>query len=168
MDGMTMINAIRKPCFLLLGGLLSCRCQSAAPFVEDPTVLPGRHPAVGEALFGNFAGRIPCAACDKIKITLSMFERPLDHAPTTYQLERVGEDGNARITTRGHWTRTTGAPVDANAVVARLDENTPPQFTRYMVVGNKLLLMLDQSDDLLVGNGAWSYTLSRVDVDNWP
>jgi hypothetical protein len=37
-----------------------------------------------------------------------------------------------------------------------------------MVLGDKLLLMLDQNDDLLVGNGAWSYTLSRVDVDNSP
>jgi hypothetical protein len=163
-----MTKAFRRPCFLLLGSLLFCACQGVTPFVEDPTVLPGRDPAAGEGLFGNFAGRIPCAPRDKIKITLSLFERPGDHAPTTYQLERVGEDGNARITTRGHWTKTVGAPTDPNAVVVRLDANSPPQFTRYMVVGNKLLLMLDRNDDLLVGNGAWSYTLSKVDVNNWP
>jgi NlpE N-terminal domain len=161
----TMMKAFRRTRFLLLGSLLAC-APSVTPFVEDPSVLPGRHPAAGEALFGNFAGRIPCAACDRIKIMLSLFERPEDHAPTTYQLERVGEDGNARITTRGHWTKTVGAPIDPNAVVARLDENSPLPFARYMVVGNNLLLMLDQNDELLVGNGAWSYTLSRVNLGN--
>jgi len=29
-------------------------------------------------------------------------------------------------------------------------------------------LMLDQNNDLLVGNGAWSYTLSRVDGTTGP
>jgi hypothetical protein len=163
-----MARAVRTSGILLLGSLVLCACSSVTPFVDDPTVVPGRHPAGGEASFGNFAGRIPCAACDKIKLTLSLFERLEDHSPTTYQLERVGEDGNARITTRGHWIKTVGTPIDPAAVVVRLDANTPAQFGRYMVLADKLLLMLDQNDELLIGNGAWSYTLSKVDIENWP
>jgi hypothetical protein len=149
-----------------LAGLIALvACSHETPFVEDPTVLSGRLPPDGAELYGNFAGRIPCTSCDrtdKIKMMLSLFQRPGDHSPTTYQLERVGEDGNARLTTRGRWTKTMGAPVDSRALVIRLDENTPLQFTRYMAIADKLLLMLDQNDDLLVGNAAWSYTLSKI------
>src|SRR5262245_35336415 len=73
------------------------------PFVEDPSVFELRHAGPGEEALGNFAGRIPCEACDKIKIVLSLFRNATDHSPVRYQLERVGEDGNARITTRGAW-----------------------------------------------------------------
>jgi|tagenome__1003787_1003787.scaffolds.fasta_scaffold19673039_2 hypothetical protein len=152
--------------WLIAAAVSAAGCQHATRFVEDPTVLAGRHPPPGDELFGNFAGRIPCDKCDKIKITLSLFQRR--GSPTTYQLERVGEDGNARITTRGTWTRTVGAPADLNAAVVRLDDQTPRRFSRYLVFGGNLLLMLDQHDELLVGNGAWNYTLSRVDVDRWP
>jgi len=97
-----------------------------------------------------------------------MFERPVDHAPTTYQLERVGEDGNARITTRGHWTKDHRAPVDPNAVVARLDENTPPQFTRYMVVGKQAAV--DARSEQRPARRQRSVELHAVEGgrDNWP
>ena len=134
------------------------------PFVEDPIVLDLRHAAAGEEALGNFAGRIPCERCDRIKIVLSLFQDATDHSPRRYQLERVGEDGNARITTRGSWTRSTGRPGHPEAAVIVLDGNTPPQFSRYLSVDDRLLLMLDESNELRLGNGAWSYTLSWIDI----
>jgi hypothetical protein len=134
------------------------------PFVEDPTVLELRHPAAGEAPLGNFAGRIPCETCDKIKIVLSLFQKAADPSQKRYQLERVGEDGNARITTRGQWTRSIGRPGDPAASLILLDSNTPPQFSRYLSLDNRLLLMLDDQNQLLLGNGAWSYTLSWIEI----
>jgi hypothetical protein len=134
------------------------------PFVEDPIVLDLRHAGAGEEPLGNFAGRIPCETCDKIKIVLSLFQNATGHSPGRYQLERVGEDGNARITTRGTWTRSTGRPGHPDAAVIVLDGNTPPQFSRYLSVDDRLLLMLDERSELLLGNGAWSYTLSWIDI----
>ena len=55
------------------------------------------------------------------------------------QLERVGETGNARITTRGTWTRSTGRPGHPDDSVIVLDANTPPQFSRYLSVDDRVL-----------------------------
>src|SRR5262245_36362000 len=93
-------------------------CHShVTPFVNDPSVIQLRHASAGEEAVGNFAGRIPCDGCDKIKILLSLFRNGADHSPARYQLERVGEDGNARITTRDTWTQTTGRPGHPDASV---------------------------------------------------
>jgi len=151
----------------LAAGLLAVAAgctRDVTPFVEDPEVLQLRHPAEGEELVGNFAGRIPCAKCDKIKLLLSLFQRVADHAPTRYQLERVGEDGNARLTTRGQWTKSAGRSGDPGSATIQLDAATPAQFTRYLSLDSKVLLMLDDSNALKVGNGAWSYTLDHVDL----
>jgi hypothetical protein len=150
---------------LLAALLLAAACgPSVTPFVEDPTVYELRHASSGEASLGNFAGRVPCAACDKIKLLLSLFQSASDGTPGRYQLERVGEDGNARLTTRGNWTQRTGRPRDPAATVIALDDNTPAEFSRYVLLDGRLLLMLDAQDELRVGNGAWSYTLSFVDI----
>jgi hypothetical protein len=134
-------------------------------FTEDPTVLELRHAGTGEESVGNFVGRIPCATCEKIKIVLSLFQNAADASPARYQLERIGEDGNARITTRGGWTRSTGRPGDPNAPVIALDENTPARLTRFLSIDDRLLLMLDDQNTPLVSNGAWSYTLNSVPIE---
>ena len=154
------------PMWILSGAIaLAAACATPlTPFVQDPSVLQLRHARPEEQALGNFVGRIPCATCDKIKIVLSLFENSADHSPARYQLERVGEDGNARITTRGQWARSTGRPGDPSASVIVLDQNTPPQFSRYLSLDNRLLLMLDGNNELLLGNGAWSYTLSWIDI----
>jgi hypothetical protein len=151
----------------ILSGVMSVAggcARAVTPFVEDPTVLELRHASPEEQPVGNFAGRIPCQTCDKIKLLLSLFVNAADHSPARYQLERVGEDGNARITTRGRWTRSTGRTRDPAASLILLDENTPRQFARYLSLDDRVLVMLDQKDELLLGNGAWSYTLSWIDI----
>src|SRR3954470_3846666 len=109
---MRVSNSMWCRAWILGGGIaLSAGCAApVTPFVEDPSVLELRHAAAGEEAVGNFAGRIPCDTCDKIKVVLSIFQSATDHAPARYQLERVGEDGNARMTIRGSWTRNTGRP----------------------------------------------------------
>lgn len=153
-----MIRPFVWVCIVFIG------CAAETPFREDPKVLLLRHPADGETLVGNFAGRIPCASCEKIKILLSLFVTSADNAPARYQLERVGEDGNARLTTRGQWTRTAGRAGDPSSAVIVLDQSSPAELRQYLSLDNRLLLMLDDQGQLKVGNGAWNYTLSRVDL----
>ncbi len=84
-------------------------------------------------------------------------------APTSYVLERinVGND-DARLITEGTWTTAVGSPVDERLAVAVL-ATAPPGFTRYLMLGANLLLVLDDKLEPRVGNALYSFTLSRTE-----
>ncbi|MCY1075109.1 copper resistance protein NlpE N-terminal domain-containing protein [Archangium lansingense] len=125
---------------------------------------PGRLlPPTGSYRYGVFEGRVPCGDCERIKVGLALHRNESDGSPSRYYLERiyVGK-GNERYPSSGTWTTSVGTPWDADAVVIHLDDSAPPEFATYLLVDEKVLLFLDPSLELQVGNAGHSFTLSRT------
>jgi hypothetical protein len=125
----------------------------------------------GSSQYGIFEGRTPCGDCQLVKMSLT-FYRGSDGAPTGYKLARsfVGM-GNDRYITEGEWKSVSGG---GHPVIYQLDANSPADLASYSVqgpkdevasflpVGDDILLLLDQNLKPRVGNGAFSFTLSRT------
>lgn len=138
---------------LVIGG---CSAESAVP-------PPSREPPSGSVRLGVFEGKVPCSDCNKVKVRLTLHRDAQTLAPTSYVLERinVGND-DARLITEGTWTTAVGSPVDERLAVAVL-ATAPPGFTRYLMLGANLLLVLDDKLEPRVGNALYSFTLSRTE-----
>lgn len=137
-------------------------------YLSNPFAVPG-----GSIQYGTFDGRTPCGDCQLVKIRLTLY-RLSDGTPTTYRLARlyVGR-GNDRYITEGEWKSVSagGYPViyqlDANspADLASFGERAPRGaggVATFLPVGEDILLLLDQNLKPRVGDGAFSFTLSRT------
>ncbi len=130
-------------------------------------------PPAGSSQYGIFQGRTPCGDCQLVKMSLTLYRSP-DGTPTTYRLARsfVGK-GNDRYLTEGEWKSVSagGHPViyqlDANspAELASYRERAPPgvsSVAAFLPIGGDILLLLDQNLRPRIGDGAFSFTLSRT------
>ncbi len=123
--------------------------------------------------YGVFQGRTPCGDCQLVKMSLTLYRSP-DGAATVYRLARgfVGK-GNDRYLTEGKWMSVSAGD---HPVVYRLDSNSPTELASYgdrvppgvgrvaafLPIGNDILLLLDRNLEPRVGDGAFSFTLSRT------
>jgi hypothetical protein len=141
----------------LLPILMACAEEGPA------SPVPNLEPPAGSVRFGIFEGKVPCSGCERVKMRLTLHRDELDDAPTAYVLERieVGQ-GNDRLISRGTWAATAGPPTAPCATVVALDGG-PDDFSRYLLLGTNLLLVLDQDLEPRVGNEVHSFTLSRTD-----
>ena len=128
-------------------------------------------PPVGSIQYAVFQGRTPCGDCQLVKMSLTLY-RSSDGVPTGYKLARsfVGK-GNDRYVTEGQWKSVSAG---GHPIVYQLDANSPADLASYSVqgpknevasflpVGHDILLLLDQNLKPRVGNGAFSFTLSRT------
>jgi hypothetical protein len=147
----------RQPYFLLLLPALVACAEGGS---ESP--VPNLEPPAGSARFGIFEGKVPCSGCERIKMRLTLHRDEGDDSPTAYVLERIEVGrGNERLISRGTWTSAAGSPTAPCATVVALD-GSPDAFSRYLLLGTNLLLMLDQNLEPLVGNDVHSFTLSRT------
>ncbi len=137
-------------------------------YLSDPSAPPG-----GSIEYGIFVGRTPCGDCQLLKMRLTLY-RSSDGAPTTYRLERgfVGK-GNDRYITEGEWKSVSAG---GHAVIHQLDANSPADLASYgervprgagevaafLPIGEDILLLLDKNLKPRVGDGAFSFTLSRT------
>ena len=158
---------------------------SACADLSQPTATPSPIP-LGPKVRGVFEGVTPCSAqdralpqippdsdCEQMKWHLTLYQDPQTGAPTTYRLESAyGRskpntndlvDGGTSITMQGTWTTTTGSRHDPGATVYEVHSNDPQATVSFLRVSENLLHVLDSEKALLVGNGAWSYTLNRMD-----
>jgi hypothetical protein len=106
-------------------------------------------------------------------MSLTLYRSP-DGAPAAYRLTRsfVGK-GNDRYLTEGEWKSVSAG---GHPVVYQLDANSPAELASYgdrappgvgpvaafLPVGDDILLLLDQNLKPRVGDGAFSFTLSRT------
>ena len=140
----------------------------------------------GPEIYGFFQANTPCSAdakplpqipadtnCEQMKWDLILFQDTATGVPTTYRLNsayglpKQGTndliDGGTPIAMKGKWTITTGTKTDPNAIVYQLNTSDSQTLVSFLKVSEDLIHVLGSEKTLLVGNGAWSYTLNRMD-----
>lgn len=140
----------------------------------------------GPEIYGVFQANTPCSAqarplpqipadtdCEQMKWNIVLYQDPQTGAPTTYQLNSTYGlakpntndlvDGGTPIVMEGNWTITTGTKSDPEATVYQLNDNDSQTTVSFLKVSEDLIHVLSDENTLLVGNGAWSYTLNRMD-----
>jgi hypothetical protein len=160
--------------------------MSACATVNSQISTPSPVPPQGSELLGVFQGNTPCSAqarplpqipsdsdCEQMIWILVLYQDPQTKMPTTYQLnsayglpkpntnDLVG--GGTPIVMEGIWTITTGTKTDPDATVYQINPDDPQTTVSFLKVNENLLHVLSSEKTLLVGNGAWSYTLNRME-----
>ena len=139
----------------------------------------GSQPA--DVVESEFVGSTPCdaaprrfleipdsASCERITWQLA-FSAPT--APSTFRLRIVYgmqarnepgfQGGGTGKELNGAWSVVAGPASEPRAIVYRLTLNEPARSLELRKLGDNLLHLLNQRRTLMVGNGGWSYTLSR-------
>lgn len=70
--------------------------------------------------------------------------------------------GDERHVSEGSWERAVGIPLDAEANVVLLAD-APDEYSRFLAIGDGLLLLLDADLEPRVGTPAHAFTLSRTE-----
>jgi hypothetical protein len=186
MNGVSLLNGVTMKLFfnlVLAFALWSIpACASANSQMSTPSPVPPQ----GSEILGVFQGNTPCSAqarplpqipsdadCEQMIWSLVLYQDPQTKAPTTYQLnsayglpkqgtnDLVG--GGTPISMEGKWTIMTGTKPDPDAIVYQINPDDPQTTVSFLKVNENLLHVLSSEKTLLVGNGAWSYTLNRMD-----
>jgi hypothetical protein len=118
-----------------------------------------------DSLLGVFEGRTPCgriateftgfpsANCEKIKWRLTLYRDPATGNPTSYRYE------GTRTTRLGRWRMVS----ERGRIVYHLTPSGPGAPLTLLSVDDRVLLLLDSTGQVLVGDASWSYALNRVD-----
>jgi hypothetical protein len=124
--------------------------------------------AADSVAVGVFEGRTPCgpianaftgfpaANCEKIKWEITLFRDRATGAAKSYVYR------GTRTARHGRWSVRRGAAHDPNAVVYQLHYGSD-RVLSLLSIDDKVLLLLDPSLRVLVGDASWSYTLNRGD-----
>jgi len=168
---------------LLSAGMLAAVTACATQI--SPTTIPSPVPA-GPSLHGVFEGITPCSAqarplpqipagtdCEQMIWKIILYQVPETGTPTTYTLSSAygvpqqGTNGlvggGTPITMEGSWAILTGTKLDRDAMVYQLNPDNPQTAVSFLKLNEDILHVLTSDKTLLVGNGAWSYTLNRTD-----
>ena len=124
----------------------------------------------GASILGVFEGRLPCheivleftkvppfPGCTKIKWRLTLYRDQNTGTPTTYLYM-----GTTTIR-EGSWTILQGTENDPDAIVYQLQLDNSGQPVSFLKADENHLFLMDGTQNLLVGNALFSYTLSRID-----
>jgi hypothetical protein len=71
--------------------------------------------------------------------------------------------GGTEVALAGTWDLVTGTSADPEAVVYRLTPDDAPSTVSFLKVSDDIIHLLSGDGTLVVGNGAWAYTLNRMD-----
>lgn len=110
--------------------------------------------------------------CEMMRWTLTLFQDPKTSVPSGYNLiyeygigkqgTRGFTEGAKTIELKGKWTIGKGTKEIAGAEVYILTADNSPVSLFFLKPDQNLLHLLDQDKNLVVGTGAWSYTLNNV------
>lgn len=110
--------------------------------------------------------------CELMKWNLTLYQDPQMLAPSAYKLiceyglpkqgTRGFTEGSSTMELKGKWTVSKGTKESAEAVVYQLIPGNSPVSLSFLSPDQNLLHLLDGDKRLMVGNGAWSYTLNRI------
>ncbi len=120
-----------------------------------------------------FDGRTPCReiaaehpeiqaneSCFKLKWRLILLRDPETGLPDSYTLRKV--INGKRLDVSGKWVLRKGLPDNPEAVIYTLESENPEETFSFLAVDNSVLLFLNKSNEALVGNKDFSFTLNRV------
>jgi hypothetical protein len=103
---------------------------------------------------------------------VTLHQDPQTGTPTTYSLQtsyglsKQGTNdlvgGGTTVSMDGKWTMATGTANDPDAIVYQLNPDDTQRTISFLKVSDDLIHVLDGEKAMLVGNGAWSYTLDRM------
>jgi hypothetical protein len=140
----------------------------------------------GPGVLGVFAGTTPCSRltrplpqipadsdCNQMNWRIVLYRDPATGEPATYELSSaygVSKQGTpdlvwggTHIDMAGTWEIRKGTQSDPAATVYRLDQADPPASVSFVKISDDIIHLLDGDGALVIGNGAWAYTLNRVD-----
>jgi hypothetical protein len=111
------------------------------------------------------------AQCDRTKWNLALYVDPQTQKPTTYKLSSeygyhvdnqtlLMKESNVR---EGRWKIAKGVKTNSNAVVYQLDPADTGLTISFQLIDPNLIHLLDGDSSMTLGNGAQSFTLSRID-----
>ena len=153
-------------CFLLL--LTTAKAQILSTANGPSQVYPGGGLPEGPSVYGVFAGRTPCqefmkelelphnAACAKRKMSITLYQDPVTHQPTTYETHGMG-----KWSRKGNWHILRGTPTDPEATVFKLELDAHTSL--FLLKGDEnVLFILDRNKNFLIGNAQFSYTMNRA------
>ena len=174
-----------KPCFhVFLSAFTLLTITACANFnsqINTPSPVPR-----GPGIHAVFAGITPCSAqarplpqipsdtdCEQTIWSLVLYQDPQTGTPTTYSLKsayglsKQGTNdlvgGGTPIAMEGKWMITTGTKTDPQAIVYQINPDDPQRTLSFLKINDDLIHVLNSEKALLVGNGAWSYTLNRME-----
>ena len=136
--------------------------------------------------YGVFEASTPCndesrkllatpqdAKCEFMKWKLTLFQDSKTSTPSTFHLtcvyglakqaSRDFLDGAKTTELKGKCTIRKGIGQNQNTVIFTLTSDNSLISLSFIQPGPNLLHLLNKEDHLMIGNGAWSYTLNRVD-----
>ncbi len=140
----------------------------------------------GPAVLGVFAGTTPCSSltrplpqipedtdCEQMIWKLVLYRDPATGSPTIYELNsaygisKQGTPdlvhGGTPVDMAGTWEIRKGTQSDPDATVYRLDLDDPSGAVSFVKISDDIIHLLDGDGALVIGNGAWAYTLNRMD-----
>jgi hypothetical protein len=174
-----------KSIFYLL--LLACMLVTVMACTIGISPIPTPSPVQASSpVRGVFEGLTPCSHltrplpqipadtnCEQMIWKFVLYQDPDTGTPMTYTLnsaygvpqqgtnELAG--GGTPIAMQGQWAILTGIQRDPSAVVYQLNPDNPQTAVSFLKMSDDVLHVLHSDQTLMVGNGAWSYTLNRTD-----
>ncbi|HMH23594.1 MAG TPA: hypothetical protein VK563_17530 [Puia sp.] len=70
--------------------------------------------------------------------------------------------GGMHLHREGKWIALKGRATNPAAIVYRLDPDKPQASVSFLRLNENLLHLLDSNGQLMIGTGAWSYTLNSI------
>lgn len=105
-----------------------------------------------------------------------LYQDPATATPTTYTLNSAYgvpqqgtpglAGGGTAIAMEGSWPIVKGTKPDPDAPVYQLNPDNPQTAVSFLKMNEDILHVLNRDQTLMVGNGAWSYTLNRMDFNH--
>ena len=114
-----------------------------------------------------FEGILPCADCNGIKTTLTLYQNKSTNL-NTYKLHEIylGQNSSKTFDTYGKWMALKGTQEDPTAVVYQLsvqnEDPEDPDVINYLLVNNNTLKMID--DEMNAFESKDNYTLIRKPI----
>lgn len=131
------------------------RPDAAAVYVASTPCSQGTRPLPGMDLQ---------TGCELMKWKLVLhehtFELHCDYGMT--QASTKGFSKGKSLDLSGSWTIQKGTPAHPQATVYRLHDNKTDKNISFIRLSGELLHLLDANGGLMIGNGGWSYTLSKT------
>lgn len=132
----------------------------------NPNISPSQAGKDGDdrkVVLGVFEGTVPCADCEGIKMTLTLYQDPKTLGAAGYTLDStyIGQP-NGTFNRQGQWDYLRGNDDDPNATIYGLDLDKPALERQYFLkVGDDKITMLDEKMNPIKSN--LNYTLTRAD-----
>jgi len=162
------MKAIVKPVLLFLAGIYFGGGYACAQ--KAPTVFVASTPCSGNTK--PLPGIPKDAGCELIKWELRLLKDTGEQTSGTYILDcmygmpkqgtRGFINGGSSLHREGKWTIIKGTPTNPGAIIYKLDPDQPNTSISFLRLNENFLHLLDSHNQLMIGTGAWSYTLSRI------